>query len=203
MADFFAILNQPRLPCLDPDLIKQEFLRLSNQLHPDKAAQAGKAQAEERFAELNTAYHTLRHARTRLLHLLELEGVPPSPHVQSVPPEVAPFFAPIAELTRAVDEFLARKRKASSPILQAQLFEEGLDWTDKIQALQSRLQEQIAALANELPPMNSSWERRSQSTAALNPAPLPLQRLQQIAAALGFLERWHSQLQERLTTLAF
>ena len=202
MADFFAILNQPRLPFLDPEAIKQEFLRLSTEAHPDKAEGPNKATAGQRFAELNAAYNTLRHIRTRLLHLLELEGVPASPHVQSVPPEVAPFFAPIAEITRAADEFLARKRKASSPILQAQLFEEGLDWTDKIQALQSRLQEQIASLENELPRMNSSWEQKSQSTAALKPA-LPLQRLQAIAAALGFLERWRAQLQDRLTTLAF
>lgn len=202
MADYFAILHQPRLPALDPEIIKQEFLRLSTEVHPDKVTAAHKGEAEKRFAEVNAAYHTLRHTRARLVHLLEIEGVPPAPHIQSSPPEVVEFFAPIAEITREVDSFLGRKRKASSPILQAGMFEEALGWTDKIQALQLRLHHRISALEGELPLLNAAWEKAPGGSEAARLSFLPIPRLQQIAAALGFLERWHAQLQERLTTLA-
>lgn len=195
MADYFAILGQPRRPALDADQLKQEFLRLSAELHPDKASPENRAAAEKDFRELNAAYNCLRETRPRLLHLLELEGVPAAPHVQSAPADVMEFFAPVAGLTRGVDEFLRRKRNAGSPMLQAQLFEEGLDWTDRIQALQARLRRQITFLEEELD--------RDREDKKDEPGPISLDRLGQIAAILGFYERWSAQLQERLTALSF
>lgn len=203
MPDFFAILGQPRLPALDLEQLREAFLRRSTEAHPDKAGPRDKPAAEKQFAEINAAYNILRHSRPRLLHLLELEGLPPVPHVQSAPPEVTPFFAPVAELTRAADEFLARRRKASSPMLQAQFFAEALDWTDQIQAVQSRLHQQIRALEDELLPMNLVWAKAPPLPDLTRAAALPLERVQQITTILGFFERWNSQLQERLTALAF
>jgi hypothetical protein len=86
--------------------------------------------------------------------------------------------------------FLDRKRSATSPMLQAQIFQQGFDWTDKIQATQTILAGQIQALETEL--QHSEADR-----AATRP------RLQEIAATLGFLERWQAQLAERLARLAF
>ena len=203
MPDFFAILQQPRRPHLEPAALKEAFLRLSAETHPDKASPSGKSAAEGRFAEMNTAYHTLRQTRSRLLHLLELEGQPAAAHVQTAPSEVTPFFAPVAELTRAADEFLQRKRQAHSPMLQAQFFAEGLDWTDRIQELQARLAGQIRALEEELVALEPYWTQAPPPGSAARAASLPLARLQQIATILGFFERWNTQLQERLTALAF
>ena len=36
MTDYFALLNEPRRPWLDADLLKQTFLTLSAGAHPDK-----------------------------------------------------------------------------------------------------------------------------------------------------------------------
>lgn len=202
-ADYFAILRQPRLPSLDPESLKREFLTLSAECHPDKAAAGEKDQAEARFAELNAAYNCLKDSKERLRHLLELEGAPPAPHVQAAPPEVMDFFAPIAELTRQVDQFLAEKRKATSPILQARLFEQGLGWTDRVQDLQDRLRERMAGIEEELARLNAPWRQAPPPGNPARAAALPLERLHQIAAALGFLQRWNAQLRERAALLAF
>ena len=197
------MLGQQRLPLLDLEALKGEFIRISAEAHPDKAGAKRKAEAEGRFAELNAAYKTLGQTRSRLMHLLELEGVPPAPHVQSVPGEVMEFFGPMGEITRGVDEFLERKRRASSPILQAQLFEEGLGWTERIQEVLGRVRERIKGLEEELGGMNAVWEKAGWAGEGERREKLPLRRVEEIAGALGFLERWRGQLEERLTPLAF
>ena len=56
MPDYFALLNKPRRPWLDADLLKQKFLALASDLHPDRvhnASEAEKSEATKRYAELN------------------------------------------------------------------------------------------------------------------------------------------------------
>ena len=56
MTDYFAVLEEPRRPWVEPDALKQRYLLLSAQYHPDRchgAAPEKKAEAEraERLAE--------------------------------------------------------------------------------------------------------------------------------------------------------
>ncbi len=76
MTDYFALLDEPRRPWLEPDSLKARFLALSAQVHPDRlhnAPEAQKQAANEQYAELNSAYRCLREPKERLQHLLELE----------------------------------------------------------------------------------------------------------------------------------
>ena len=57
MTDNFALLNEPRLPWLDPDLLKEKFFPLSAPFHPDRihnASDAEKLSANQRYAELSS-----------------------------------------------------------------------------------------------------------------------------------------------------
>ena len=59
MTDYFALLNEPRRPWLDPDSLKKKFLALAAGIHPDRihnADELEKAEANRRYAELNAAY---------------------------------------------------------------------------------------------------------------------------------------------------
>ena len=76
MTDYFALLGESRRPWIDPEELKAKFLALTAQVHPDRvhnASEAEKQAASRRSAEMNAAYNCLREAKTRLLHLLELE----------------------------------------------------------------------------------------------------------------------------------
>src|SRR5476651_643539 len=99
MSDYFALLNEPRRPWLDADSLKQKFLALSANAHPDKihsASESDKSAAGKQFAELNAAYNCLLEPKSRLLHLLELElGAKPR-DIQQIPAALADLFAEIA-----------------------------------------------------------------------------------------------------------
>src|SRR5476651_706105 len=144
MSDYFALLNEPCRPWLDAELLKQKFLALSASAHPDKihsGSESEKSAAAKQFAELNAAYNCLLEPKSRLLHLLELElGAKPK-DIQQIPTALADLFAEVATSCRNADTFLVEKNKATSPLLQVQLFERGQDWVDKLNVLQRKLNE--------------------------------------------------------------
>ena len=104
MTDHFALLNEPRRPWVDPDSLKQKFLALSAEVHPDRVHNSGdseKQRAQERYTDLNAAYNCLREPKSRLQHLLELElGVKPG-NVQSIPPDLMDVFLEVSQACRA------------------------------------------------------------------------------------------------------
>lgn len=193
--DHFALFEEDPRPWIDPERLREKFLMLSARLHPDKTAPEEKADAERQFAVLNEAYDQLLHTRTRLLHFLELQGVPNPAHVQSVPPAALEFFTEIADLTRRADELVKRKRGATSPMLQARLFETALELTERLQEVSLRLQERIQAIEGEVRQLHAVWVSTGNREV--------IDRLQSAAAALGFLERWRLQMQQLLSALAF
>ena len=69
MLDNFALLNEARRPWLEAEPLKQKFLALSSEFHPDRAHAAGEAQREaatRRFAGLNAAWQCLREPKERI-----------------------------------------------------------------------------------------------------------------------------------------
>jgi hypothetical protein len=203
--DYFALLGQPRQPWLDPASLKAVFLDQSTRLHPDRVQAVdpeGKAAATGRFAELNAAYNCLREPKERLLHLLELETGAPPANVQSVPAGTVDLFMETGQVCRQTDEFLAGKARAASPLLQAQLFEQALEWTARLQALQERIQLQRDLLLAELPEMNAAWSAARPVPSPARAAALPLGRLEEMARTLGYIARCSGQVQERLSELA-
>ena len=197
MLDNFALLNLPRRPWLDVALLKQSFFTLSAELHPDRIHAADgveKRAAQERYTELNAAFHCLREPRERLRHLLELErGGEPSDLTQ-VPEDLMDLFFAIGKEFRTVDALLVKKSQATSPLLQVQLFERGQDGVEKLGTLRQTIAVRRDVLLLDLEPMNAAWELS---------AALPLERLQEIWRLLSFYERWLAQIQERLAKLSF
>jgi DnaJ-domain-containing protein 1 len=201
VADFFALLNEPRRPWLDADLLKQKFLALSAEIHPDKIHSAGeteKSAAAKSFAELNAAYNCLAEPKSRLLHLLELElGAKPK-DIQQIPAALADLFAEVATNCRNVDGFLAEKSEATSPLLQVQLFERGQEWADKLNALQKQLNRQREQLTDELKSLDAKWI----STDAVSRKEI-LPKLEELYRLFGYFNRWNNQIQERVVQLSF
>jgi DnaJ-domain-containing protein 1 len=200
VADYFALLNEPRRPWLDADLLKQKFLALASDAHPDRAHNANeseKAEVTKRYAQLNAAYNCLTEPKLRLLHLLELElGAKPK-DIQQIPAALADLFAEVANNCRSTDGFLAEKNKATSPLLQVQLFERGQDWVEKLNALQRKLNELREKLTTGLKALDAEWI--SADTAARRDI---LPKLEELYRLFGYFNRWNNQIQERVVQLS-
>jgi len=199
MTDNFAFLNEPRRPWIDPDSLKQKFLALSANAHPDKihsASESEKSAAAKQFAELNTAYNCLLEPKLRLLHLIELElGAKPK-DIQQIPPALADLFAEIAAVCHKADEFFAEKIKITSPLLQVQLFERAQEWIEQLNSLQRKLNELREKLTGELKSLDEKWvENDLEERAGL------LKKLEELYRLFGYFNRWNNQIQERVVQL--
>ena len=201
MPDYFALLNEPRRPWLDPDALKQKFLTLSATAHPDKihsASDAKKSAAAKTFAELNAAYTCLAEPKSRLLHLLELElGAKPK-DIQQIPAALADLFAEVAMTCRSTDGFLAEKAKATSPLVQVQLFERGQEWVEKLNALQQKLNTLRDQLITSLQSLDAQWLVADTATRSQS-----LSKIEDHYRLFGYLNRWNNQIQERVVQLSF
>src|SRR5437588_12934743 len=98
MIDYFALLQQPRRPWLDPEQLKQKHQQLTLATHPDRPS-ANKPLRD--FAAINEAYRVLNDPKLRLQHFLNLEGHRPAGD-QSIPRELADFFAKIGTLVQHI-----------------------------------------------------------------------------------------------------
>ena len=198
-SDYFSLLNQPRRPWLDADLLKQKFLTLSANAHPDKihsASDAEKSAAAKSFAELNAAFTCLADPKSRLLHLLELElGAKPK-DIQQIPSALADWFAEIATTCRHADSFLAEKGKVTSPLLQVQLFERGQDWVEKLNALQKKLNGLREEANGKLKSLDEQWVKTDSRTEILP-------KLEELYRLFGYFNRWQNQILERVVQLSF
>jgi len=206
MTDYFALLDEPRRPWLDPDALKAKFLALAAKVHPDRVNDATggeKHAAHQRYTELNAAYQCLREAKERLRHLLELERGTKPDEVQKITSRTVDLFAEVSELCREADLFLAEKARVTSPLLKVQLFERGMALTDKLNAMLLKLNAQHDALTEQIRFLNMAWESAPPVGSSARGNVLPLSRLEDIYRDFSYLTRWQRQIQERSVQLSF
>jgi curved DNA-binding protein CbpA len=200
MTDFFALLAEARRPWLEAAALKQKFLARSASLHPDKvrgADAAGQAEATGTFAELNAAYACLAEPKSRLLHLLELERGARPAEIQQIPGGLADLFAEVSLVCRGADAFLAEKSRVTSPLLLVQWFERGQEWTDKLNALQQKLNGVHGQLLDRLKVLDGEWLARPRESRAET-----LAKIEELYRLFGYFNRWQRQIQERVVQLS-
>ncbi len=205
MFDAFVLLDESRQPWLDSEVLKQKFLSRSAEVHPDRfhgLSDSEKQSATARYTDLNAAYNTLREPKDRLLHLLELEMGAKPKDVQRIPPGTMDLFVEVGQLCREVDAFLVSRAQETSPLLKVQMFERGMDWTDKLQGLLQRIHTRRDELNVELKSLNLVWKSAPAFGSSDRSAALPLERLEQIYRIFSYVARWSEQIQERNHQLA-
>lgn len=202
--DCFALLDEPHRPWLDAEALKQKFLKLSAQFHPDRFHNQSDAEREaagRKFSEINAAYNCLREPKDRLRHLLELElGAKPA-DIQRVPAEVTEAFFEIGRLCQETDRFIAEKRQATSPLMKVQLFERAQEQIERLNLARQKIDARRDELLLELKGMNAVWDAVQHGAKARSE--LPLDRLDEIYRLFGYLGRWSEQLNERVVQLSF
>jgi DnaJ-domain-containing protein 1 len=206
MTDYFQLLQEPRRPWLEVDVLKSKFLERSSAVHPDRvhnATEAEKQAANFQYTELNTAYQTLREPKERLLHLLTLESGSKPREVQTILAGAMDLFLEVAGKCREVDSFIAEKNRVTSPLIKVQFFAQGQEWTERLQELLQRIQKEHARLSSELQGMNPVWDNAPAPGSAERLQALPLARVEEIYRAFSYINKWSAQLQERIVQLAF
>lgn len=197
MKDNFLLLNEPRRPWLDAESLKIKFFALSSEVHPDRvhnASVSDKLAANQRYTEFNAAYQCLREPRSRIRHLLELElGAKPS-DLTNVPDDLMDLFFAVGKVFRDVDAFLVEKAKATSPLIQVQLFERGMEQVDQLNDLSRKIFPRRETLLEELKTLDTVWQSGKSAQT---------DRLLNIWRLLSFYERWLAQIQERNAQLSF
>jgi hypothetical protein len=174
--DYFALLEQPRRPWLDPATLKEAFLSKSKRVDPDQAA------------ALNAAYQCLTAPQLRLRHLFELETGKRPEAVQDVPPDLTGVFMRVTQTVRDVDAFL-REWSAVTGLLKAQRFGDAQQWVETLQSVQGEINRQLGELDRRLAQLGDAHD----------PDKSGLLELYQL---FSYYTRWSSQIQERLTRLA-
>jgi DnaJ-domain-containing protein 1 len=203
MTDYFALLKEQRRPWIDPDLLKQRFLALSAEVHPDRvhgAEESEKRAAQERYAELNAAYNCLREPKERLAHLLELETGAKPKQVQIVAADLMNAFMEVTNVCRAADAFLAEKDATVSLLLRLQLFERGQEWSEKLVALQGKINSWRQELLARIKEIDGEWERNRDFNSDKWRELIGL--LERQCQLLGYFGKWSAQIQERIVRLS-
>lgn len=205
MQDAFELCGEIRRPWIEAASLKEKFLQISSEFHPDRFHEMPRAEkdaATARYADLNAAFTLLREPRDRLLHLLELEMGTRPRDIQRIPSGTMDLFGEVGQLCRDIDAYLAASAGSESPMLRLGRMRAGLEWVERLLALQTRINAKRDALLSEVQALNPVWVEAPPIGAADRVKRLPLERLEEIYRVLSYVVRWTGQIQERLTQLA-
>ena len=192
MTDYFALLDQPRRPWLDPDEVKQAFHHKTLHAHPDAHAHAGNADtAEAFFAQINEAYQVLAEPKRRLHHLLTLSGHPP-PKSAAVPPEIANLFPVVAELIQSIEALSGKIDGATNPLSRSLLKPESLELQARLTAQLHELQALDRAATVRLQRITDIWRPDDAEVTA---------ELHGLYLQFSYLTRWRDELEEKQACL--
>ncbi len=176
MTDYFALLEQPRAPWLDPAVLKEAFHRKTLKQHPD-TRQAG---AEGQFALLNEAYQVLRDPKRRLRHLMELQGAGATADQQTLPADLQELFLQIGAANRRAKLFLDQLGGATTALSRSILKPKAIETQREVERLRRTIGDRTEAAEQEL--------RVTDAT--------EIDRLATLHLKFAYLNRWSAQLDE-------
>jgi curved DNA-binding protein CbpA len=177
MGDAFAVFGIGRRPLIDESALKESYLELAADRHPD--ASRGD---EEEFHLVQEAYKTLRDPAMRLRHLLELTFPTFKRDGGDVPH--AEIFMRAGQAVQAARAVSQRLENTSSALARALLSPEIAEALRQIRTASSFVQQADDNLAKQLHDLDSQWPDISPD------------ELSALATAFRFVSRWKSQLSE-------
>ena len=190
MIDYFALLDEPRRPWIEPNELKEKYHRLTLASHPDTGTESTSTDA---FADLNKAYRTLSDPRQRLWYLLTLEGHTPTANAQSVPNDLADIFLDAGRLNQQIDSLTRKQTEATTglakSILTRELLEIQMQLKDQLEPLRPLYKEQLEQLQS----LNDMWS--SDRACARS-------HIAEIYGRITYLSRWIEQLEEKRVQLS-
>ena len=185
MTDCFALLEQPRRPCLSEEELKKKYHEKTRATHPD--IQGGADRDTASSAAINEAYEVLHDPARRLRHLLDLEGVSPATSNGELPAELTTLFPIAGELSQNADRLLQKSRAATNALSKSLLKPELLAMQEEVKRLLDILRDLYNAALSEIRKIDEIWIGDPQQFGAL----------QSILTKITYLRRWISDLEEK------
>lgn len=173
MDNYFTILGLDPAIKIDLENLSDQHKRLASESHPDNQGD------EDHYKLINTAYAHLRTPSKRLYHLMTLHEIEYNKR-GTVSNNLMDLFMSTAQILQDTDAFL-RKKSATTSALGLALLEGESQQFQELLGNQIELieQEQVSTLEN---------------TEDIN-------KLEDPARDLAFLEKWQAQLKERYASL--
>jgi curved DNA-binding protein CbpA len=184
-ADSFSQLRLPRRPFLPENVVRDAFHSLAGDHHPDKTG--GESGG---FAELTSAYETLRNPVTFLKHLIELETIGKCEPIPAVPADLAELFPAIAQVRQQLAAAIDKQRSAPNALAHSLARVDSTNARRSGEELSEKLQVLFAGSLADLQRIDAVW-----------PAPEARAALPSLHARLAFLTKWRDQLRESLFQL--
>jgi len=187
MIDYFALLDQPRAPWLDPDKLKETYHQKTLLAHPDARPAGQPGGTDAAFTNLNEAYQVLQDPKRRLNHLLSLEGAAPSSADQTVPLRLHDLFPQVGAIAQRARLLLGKIQETSSALSLSLLKPQILEVQNEAGKVREQIQHLSDASLAELRQINTAWTH--------SPAE-QIEALSNLYFAFAYLTRWSAQLDE-------
>jgi hypothetical protein len=180
MTDFFAVLRVPPRPWLDPDALKELYVRLSEVLHRQPGSQ-------NELVLLNRAFQVLNNPATRVEHLLSVTGAEPG--ARQIAPVMGELFGRVAGCLQESDRLLAEIWAQNSALARALRVQRVHALKADLDNLAHDLAAQEAQRLETLRELDQAWQQHPADAC---------EALAQVAVDLTFLQKWQGQIRERL-----
>ena len=188
MIDYFALLDQPRLPWLDLDELKNKFHQKTLSAHPDtQTASDATSQTDTSFAIVNEGYQVLQDPKRRLHHLLTLENSAPASAGQTIPTQLEDLFPAVSALTQQAQSLLQKISATSTALSRSLLQPQILELQKQTKELREQIQNLSDASLDELRSLSSRWTKNLDEE---------ISALSNLYFAFAYLSRWSAQLDE-------
>jgi hypothetical protein len=180
MTDYFALLQQPRQPWLEPEQLKQKYQQLTLTAHPDRA---GSDESSVDFAMVNEAYRVLADPKLRLQHLLQLQGTDPNAG-QSIPQELLDLFSRVGNFVQTTDRLLQRASVTRNALAKSLIQSEILTSRKEVEQILGKTRQLYNNAIEETRLLNESWTEKPD-------------KIVQLFRRFAYLTRWIQQVEER------
>jgi curved DNA-binding protein CbpA len=187
-ADAFATFSIPKSVAVDPAMLQSAYAALSREAHPDHGG------TEEKAAEINAAYETLRMPERRLKHLIEIAAPAEARAWRTVPLDdsMMSVFMELGSTLEASAKLLEKKSKAASVLGRALLANEEMVLRDRLETIGFGIEERKVAMESAFPELDARLVSGDETV---------WKDIAATQARLAYLAKWQAQIRERLLAL--
>ncbi|MBI5755595.1 MAG: Fe-S protein assembly co-chaperone HscB [Nitrospirae bacterium] len=189
--DYFAMLEVEKRPVVDTARLKDNFLKMSETVHPDRYYNSSPEVQELALkcsSLLNKAYSTLKDPKERIKYLISLETDKEAPVSSRASTETMEFFIEASDVCSEVDAFI-KKKGGDESLLR--------DYQKNLHRLKKETQDRWKGMTNEIETVDKEWA----TVSGENRKPL-LRRLLVLSHELSYLSKLHSLIDELIVGIS-